>query len=124
MRALSVPVVVMLSLARAAVPLSSVAIAGLMCAPVYGQWVKVPAGGIPKGPDGKPNLSAPAPRSAEGHPDLSGVWESGSAKYILDIAADLKPGDLPFQPWAKALVDQRADGSHSGEDHRGCLGRS
>ena len=116
MRALSVPVVVMLSLARAAVPLSSVAIAGLMCAPVYGQWVKVPAGGIPKGPDGKPNLSAPAPRSAEGHPDLSGVWESGSAKYILDIAADLKPGDLPFQPWAKALVDQRADGSHSGED--------
>ena len=88
----------------------------LVCAPVHGQWVKVPAGGIPKGPDGKPNLSAPAPRSADGHPDLSGVWESGSAKYVLDIAADLKPGDVPIQPWAKALVDQRADGSHSGED--------
>ena len=69
MRALCVPAVVVPTLVRAAVPLlSSVAIAGLMCAPVYAQWVKVPAGGIPKGPDGKPNLSAPAPRSAEGHP--------------------------------------------------------
>src|SRR5437879_11674138 len=96
--------------------LSSVAMLVLICAPVYGQWVKVPAGGMPKRPDGKPNLSAPAPRSPDGHPDLSGVWESGSAKYILDIAADLKPGDVPFQSWAKALVDQRADGSHSGED--------
>jgi hypothetical protein len=117
MKALCVPAFVVLRLVCAAVPLlSSVAIVVLICAPVYGQWVKVPAGGIPKGPDGKPNLSAPAPRSADGHPDLSGVWESGSAKYILDIAADLKPGDVPFQPWAKALVDQRADGSHSGED--------
>jgi len=109
MRALCVPAVVVLTLVRTAVPLlSSIAVGGLICAPVYGQWVKVPAGGIPKRPDGKPNLSAPAPRSADGHPDLSGVWESGSAKYILDIAADLKPGDVPFQPWAKSLVDQRA----------------
>ncbi len=29
---------------------------------------------------------------------------------------DLKPGDVPFQPWAKALYDQRVDGSHSKED--------
>src|SRR5437867_1277840 len=76
--------------------LSSVAILVLICAPVYGQWVKVPTGRIPRGPDGKPNLSAPAPRSPDGHPDLSGVWESGGAKYILDIAADLKPGDVPL----------------------------
>src|SRR5262245_7455175 len=80
----------------------------LMSMPLYGQWVKVPTAG-------KPNLSAPAPKAADGHPDLSGVWESGTNKYILDIAADLK-GDVPFQPWAKALVAERADGSHSGED--------
>jgi len=96
--------------------LSSIAILGLLGAPAYGQWVKTPGAKIPRGPDGKPNLSAPAPKSADGHPDLSGIWESGGAKYILNLAADLKPGDVPFQPWAKALVDQRADGSHSGED--------
>jgi hypothetical protein len=117
MKALCVPAFVVLTLVCAAVPLLPfVAVVVLISAPVYGQWMKVPAGGIPRGSDGKPNLSAPAPRLADGHPDLSGVWESGSAKYILDIAADLKPGDVPFQPWAKALVDQRADGSHSGED--------
>ena len=87
----------------------------LVGAPVHAQWVKVP-GAIPRGPDGKPNLSAPAPRLPDGHPDLSGTWEAGSNKYVLNIAADLKPGDVPFQPWAKTLVDQRADGSHSGED--------
>jgi hypothetical protein len=96
--------------------LPSIAAVVLMGMPVYGQWVKVPAAGIPRGSDGKPNLSAPAPRSPDGHPDLSGIWESGTNKYILDIAADLKPEAVPFQPWAKALVDQRADGSHSGED--------
>src|SRR5262249_8038748 len=87
-----------------------------ICLPLRGQWVKIPNSSVPRGPDGKPNLSAPAPKAPDGHPDLSGVWESGSNKYILNLAADLKPGDVPFQPWAKTLVDQRADGSHSGED--------
>ncbi|PYS10953.1 MAG: hypothetical protein DMG15_19325 [Acidobacteria bacterium] len=95
--------------------LSSIVILVLICPPVYGQWVKIPSA-IPRGPDGKPNFSAPAPRLPDGHLDLSGIWESGGGKYIQDIAADLKPGDVPFQPWAKTLVDQRADGSHSGED--------
>src|SRR2546427_13074807 len=82
----------------------------------YAQWPQVKTPGIPRLPTGKPNLSAPVPRAADGHPDLSGVWESGGPKYIENIAADLKPGDVPFQPWARALVAERADGSHSGED--------
>src|SRR2546425_5062720 len=94
------------------------AIAGLLLvsAPVHAQWAKMPTAGIPRGPDGKVNLSAPAPKLADGHPDLSGIWESGGAKYINNIAADLKPSDVPFQPCARTLVDQRADGSHSGQD--------
>ena len=93
---------------KAQMSVSLIAALAMICMPVYGQWVKVP--------NAKVNLSAPAPKTADGHPDLSGIWESGSAKYVLDIAADLKPNEVPFQPWAKTLVEQRADGSHSGED--------
>src|SRR5919201_7006124 len=96
------------NLARAASSIALPILVVLVCTPVHGQWKKVPAGAIPRGPDGKPNLAAPAPRSADGHPDLSGIWESGGAKYIENIAADLKPADVPFQPWAKALVAERA----------------
>ena len=38
------------------------------------QWVKVPLPGIPRTAEGKPNLSAPAPRDRDGKPDLSGIW--------------------------------------------------
>ena len=105
-----------LSLRRVFGILPCIVVLALICTPVYGQWTKLPAAATPRGPDGKPNLSAPAARLPDGHPDLSGIWESGGARYILDIAADLKPGEVPFQPWARTLVDQRADGSHSGED--------
>jgi hypothetical protein len=40
------------------------------------QWPDYPSPGVPKAPDGKPKLDAPAPRTADGHPDLSGIWEN------------------------------------------------
>jgi|SRR5881396_4218067 len=86
-----------------------------LSAPVQAQWTKVPAAAIPRTPDGKPNLSAPAPRLPDGRPDLSGVWEP-NGRYVQNLAADLKPEDVPFQAWAKALYDERKDGSRSRED--------
>ena len=89
----------------------------LICAPLQAQWTKLPASKIPRGADGKPNLAAPAPRSADGHPDLSGVWEPAKGnRYVLDIAADLKPNEVPYQPWVKELIAKRADGSQSGQE--------
>jgi hypothetical protein len=88
----------------------------VFCAIVHAQWVKVPAAKTPVGADGKPNLTAPAPRLPDGKVDLSGIWEPISPKYLRDLAADLKPGEVPYQPWAKALVDSRADGSHAREE--------
>jgi hypothetical protein len=47
------------------------------------QWLHYPTAGVPKGRDGKPNLTAPAPRTSgskpgDRKPDLSGMWWSGS----------------------------------------------
>jgi hypothetical protein len=72
------------------------------------QWLHYPTAGIPRTPGGKPNLSAPAPKTPDGKPDLSGLWKAPGPKYLFDLAADLDPKDVPFQPWAAELYAKRA----------------
>ena len=50
------------------------AIIAVLSPSLFAQWPLHPKPGAPKGPDGKPNLNAPAPRTADGKPDLSGIW--------------------------------------------------
>jgi hypothetical protein len=83
------------------------------------QWLNYPTPGIPRLPDGKPNLTAPAPRAVGGKPDLSGIWaleapcpSDGCRDYpagpeFADFGARLS-GGLPYQPWAADLVKKRA----------------
>jgi hypothetical protein len=88
-----------------------------LSAPLAAQWLNHATPGIPRKPDGKPNLAAPALRTPDGKPDLSGLWNRISPKYARNIAADLKPEDI--QPWAKALVQQRHE--NLGKDYMNVL---
>jgi hypothetical protein len=72
------------------------------------QWLHQPTPGIPRTPDGKPNLSAPAPKAPGGKPDLSGLWRLGVEIGVsANITGDLPPGDI--QPWVAALSRQRLE---------------
>jgi hypothetical protein len=88
---------------------SKTALAILLAGSASAQWLKYPTPGIPRTPDGKPDLAAPPPRTGDGKPDLSGLWQAasgGADKQFLDIAVEVK-GGLPFQPWADDLVKAR-----------------
>jgi len=88
-----------------------------LCAPLGAQWVNLKTPGIPRTADGKANLTAPAPRAPDGHPDLSGLWEPDANKYLRDIARGLKPGEtIPMQPWAEAVYKERETGARAAEE--------
>ena len=105
------------------------------------QW-RFQSKGVPKTAAGTPNLEAPAPKLADGTPDLSGLWDAekrpcDEAKAQLgcidvqrgipvgagNIASDLPASDdpTPFQPWAKALVAQRVADFGKDSPHARCL---
>jgi hypothetical protein len=90
-----------------------VIVLSMLATPVSAQWLKHPSAGIPRTPDGKPNLTAAVPRTPDGKVDLSGLWQRVSPKYRRNIAADLKPEEI--QPWARALVAERTE--NLGKDH-------
>jgi len=86
----------------------------VICAPLVAQW-KVTDTGIPRLASSKPNLSAPAPRRADGKPDLTGIWTQTPPK-VRDPSAGLKAGEVSMQPWAQKLFDQRKTGELSAQD--------
>jgi len=103
----------------------------------HAQWLNYKTPGIPRTADGRPKLDAPAPRSPDGHPDLSGVWmheltsaaemvrlygapieeaikvdvpgmEIGTQhKYARNVLLDFKPEDSPIRPEATEAMRRR-----------------
>jgi hypothetical protein len=85
------------------------------------QWLDYPSAGLPRTRDGKPDLAAPMPKTAAGKPDLSGIWKPVDGSHFNDLAVDLKPAEPPYQPWAKALADQRQEGVHKADPLAQCM---
>lgn len=100
------------------------------------QWLKYPTQGVPKTSDGHPNLEAPAPRTASGTPDLSGIWDiehnlpcppAGCPDMrvgheFVDIGWSLK-GGLPYRPWAAEARKRRMDDNGKDDPGTHCLPR-
>jgi hypothetical protein len=63
---------------------------------------------IPRTADGRPDLTAPAPRLPNGTIDLSGLWNAADGKFLTNIAQ--RAGFVAsFQPWAAAVFKERQD---------------
>lgn len=73
------------------------------------QWRNLPATGVPVGADGKPNMAAPAPRTASGRVDLSGIYTT-PYKYFQNLAADLGLDKVPMTDEARKIHASRVDG--------------
>jgi hypothetical protein len=100
--------------------------------PLAAQWLDYSDARTPRTKDGKPNLTAPAPR-INGKPDLSGVWQAERTpksefvrvlgnnfanqqvdsndvtKSALNVFWGLKPEEQPLRPEAVAILKQRAN---------------
>jgi hypothetical protein len=122
-----------------------IVLAGILVTCAQAQWLHYPTPGTPRTPDGKANLSAPAPRASNGKPDLSGVWQvepvpgevegligkipafaivpgddpRNFSKYFFDILADFKPEDEPMKPEAAESFRKNAQNLVTSEAH--CL---
>src|SRR5579862_2211739 len=97
----------------------------------HAQWSNYATPGVPRLPDGKVNLSALAPRTADGKPDLSGIWAVECGIYggnscfprslFFDLAKDLKPEEVQMTPWASAIQAQRESRDHVDDPYGYCL---
>jgi hypothetical protein len=98
--------------------LAAIAVVWTAATPATAQWPSYPWKNTPRAPDGKIDLKAPPQRTADGKIDLSGFWmPTDRVKHLLNLAADLKPGEVPLKPWAERLYKERIE--TNGKDHPG-----
>src|SRR5512133_1019712 len=90
--------------------------------PAHAQWLNLPTPGIPRLPNGAANLKAPAPKTADGKPDFSGIWRAPTGKYLANLAAD--GIQVPMTPWAQQIFKQRTQNNAIDRPSASCLPHS
>lgn len=81
--------------------------------PAGAQWLDRQTPGVPRKPDGKADLTAPAPRGPGGKPDFTGIWQGPVPEFDFDA--------VHGKPWVNDLVRQRTREYHKGRPYYQCL---
>src|ERR1700722_20032852 len=84
----------------------------------FAQWLNYKTPGVPRTPEGKPDLSAPAPHMADGKPDFSGLWVNDPAGNAEMSKALISVRPLP---WAAAVSDERRENLLRDDPRVACL---
>jgi hypothetical protein len=108
----------------------------LLSAPAAAQWVGYPTAAVPRTADNRVDMTAPAPRLANGKPDFSGIWISDrtepgqetisdtsslpSGRHMANMGVDFE-GGLPYQPWQLPIVKKRTENLAIDDPHIRCL---